>query len=55
METICLWPDGEWCYLENYENGEMNWKSDDFKVIEVPYYVEDIESWLEGEECEDEE
>lgn len=30
---IVKWPDGDTCELEDLEN--MNWKSDDYEIVEV--------------------
>ena len=33
-EKICVWPDGDWCYLS--ELSEMSHKSDDYEIHEAP-------------------
>lgn len=30
-EDIILWPDGDWCLLEDLE--DYSWKSDDYEVL----------------------
>ncbi len=30
-EDVFLWPDGDWCYRDEYEG--MTHKSDDFEVV----------------------
>jgi hypothetical protein len=34
LEDICLWPDGEWCYVEELEP-DFQHKSDDFRIIHL--------------------
>jgi hypothetical protein len=33
METICIWPDGDWCYWDELE--DFFWKSDDFFITQA--------------------
>ena len=43
MISICIWPDGSWCELDDLE--EYPWKSDDYQVTDVPgdWYYDQIE------------
>ena len=34
MQTIIVWPDGTWCYLEDVH--DFSWKSDDFQRVHLP-------------------
>lgn len=36
--VICVWPDGEWCYVEDL--WEMSHKSDDYKRIDIDRITE---------------
>ena len=38
MITICEWPDGTWCELEDLE-GYLQWMSDDFIYKSMPIEV----------------
>jgi hypothetical protein len=44
MIKICLWPDGMWCYRD--ELPDYSWASDDYEVIEVPKYVNNVGLWV---------
>lgn len=33
-EDIFLWPDGTWCYREEFVSGEFSHVSDDYRVIQ---------------------
>lgn len=33
LDDVFLWPDGTWCYREEYLSGSYNWLSDDFTVL----------------------
>lgn len=33
-DDIVLWSDGTWATLEGVRNGEYDWKSDDFEIID---------------------
>ena len=44
MEKVCIWADGDWCYIEELES--LHWKSDDYKVFTVPEGCDDIEEWV---------
>jgi len=33
-DDIVLWPDGSWATLEEVRNGDYDWKSDDFEIID---------------------
>lgn len=37
MITICEWPDGTWCELEDLA-GYLQWMSDDFLYKTMPYH-----------------
>jgi hypothetical protein len=37
-ETVCIWPDGTWCWLSEID--EYNWKSDDYTLS---HYYPDLE------------
>ena len=39
MDTICVWPDGTWCYLIDLE--EYSWMSDDYVLVSCPEGQED--------------
>lgn len=43
-ETIVLWPDGDWCFLDDLEG--YNWKSDDYEFIKPdnPRYQQILDS-----------
>ena len=44
MEKVCIWADGDWCYIEELES--LHWKSDDYKTVTVPLDCDDIEEWV---------
>lgn len=48
MRTLCVWPDGYWCDLDDME--EADHKSDDFEIVLVSESVEDVDWWLEQRE-----
>jgi hypothetical protein len=31
-----LWPDGDFCLLEEFVPSEWDWKSDDFEIVDAP-------------------
>ncbi|WP_371349210.1 hypothetical protein [Ancylobacter sp. IITR112] len=33
-DDIVLWPDGSWATLEEVRNGDYDWKSDDYEIID---------------------
>lgn len=48
MRTLCVWPDGCWCDLDELEEHEH--KSDDFERVLVSESIEDIDGWLDKRE-----
>ena len=39
MDTICVWSDSTWCYLNDLE--EYSWMSDDYVLVKCPEGQED--------------
>ncbi|MDQ0304922.1 hypothetical protein [Ancylobacter polymorphus] len=33
-DDIVLWPDGTWATLEQVRNGDFDWMSDDYEIID---------------------
>lgn len=46
MPRLCIWPDGDWCYVEDREF-DYGWKSDDYVVVTLPDNEEDADSFVE--------
>lgn len=40
VEKIAVWPDGFWCWPGEV-NAMLNWRTDDFEIIEVEFDDED--------------
>jgi hypothetical protein len=47
LESICLWPNGVWCYVEEIEG--MNHMSDDYRII--PFGTDEYWNFLLSEEA----
>ncbi len=49
---IFVWPDNTWCYEENYNEHEYQWKSDDYRsyLLKGEWSDEEIESMLTKKE-----
>lgn len=43
MITIYYWPDGTWCYSDEYARGDYGFKSDDFGKLTVSGEMSDAE------------
>ena len=51
--TVCEWPNGDWCLLEDLEYYGFD-KSDDYEVLEVTerqYYYEYTGQLSKAEDC----
>ncbi len=44
---IYVWPDYTWCEDFEYDEREYAWKGDDYKIVDVPAHIEDIDKYLD--------